>query len=266
MYSLIYFTWALKSKLLISKQPGYQSLYVLSEGLDNEDKGQRGQGHYCCCQQIPTGDLTVYSPWTYPLMSRNSSSNDTCFIVKIGQTSWDVSIFIVVAVISDVVVAVDATESRASCNCISPTWRALDFRIFSLSPFRTCNDLCEHFMYNRNHENIINVDKGHLYQACEIWVIWEKKDWLFLMKARLKIIISAPVIGVRHGGGGGVGWATEFPKMLPMYLNWANSVYIWLEFGKDSYLFSCRNEVSSQNGSSAIFENFKIRTPSYNTK
>ena len=32
------------------------------------------QGHYCRCQQIRTGDLTIESPWSYPL-SHNSSSN-----------------------------------------------------------------------------------------------------------------------------------------------------------------------------------------------
>ena len=31
------------------------------------------QGHYCRCQQIRTGDLTIESPWSYPL-SHNSSS------------------------------------------------------------------------------------------------------------------------------------------------------------------------------------------------
>ena len=30
------------------------------------------QGHYCRCQQIRTGDLTIESPWSYPL-SHNSS-------------------------------------------------------------------------------------------------------------------------------------------------------------------------------------------------
>ena len=32
------------------------------------------QGHYCRCQQIRTGDLTIESPWSYPL-SHNSSSD-----------------------------------------------------------------------------------------------------------------------------------------------------------------------------------------------
>ena len=30
------------------------------------------QGHYCCYQQIRTWDLTIESPWSYPL-SHNSS-------------------------------------------------------------------------------------------------------------------------------------------------------------------------------------------------
>ena len=33
------------------------------------------QGHFCRCQQIQTGDLTIESPWSYPL-SHNSSSYD----------------------------------------------------------------------------------------------------------------------------------------------------------------------------------------------
>ena len=45
--SWICFTWPLRSKLLISKQPGDQWLEVLSKGLDNEDKAPCPMALYC---------------------------------------------------------------------------------------------------------------------------------------------------------------------------------------------------------------------------
>ena len=46
------------------------------------------QGHYCPCQQIWTGHLTIESPWSYPL-SHNSFSSD----MKIFCVSADFRFF-----------------------------------------------------------------------------------------------------------------------------------------------------------------------------
>ena len=62
---ILFYLATKKAKLLIR-------LPVLSEGLGNEDKAPCPRALYCRCQQIRTGDLTIESPWSYPL-SHNSS-------------------------------------------------------------------------------------------------------------------------------------------------------------------------------------------------
>ena len=36
------------------------------------------QGHYCCCQEIQTGDLMIESLWSYPLSHNCSLTNNFC--------------------------------------------------------------------------------------------------------------------------------------------------------------------------------------------
>ena len=60
-----------ESKLLVSKQPGDQWLKIISEGLGNEDRVP------CPRALLPlpadsNPDLTIKSPWSYPL-NLNSS-------------------------------------------------------------------------------------------------------------------------------------------------------------------------------------------------
>ena len=48
------------------------------------------QGHYCHCQQIRTGDLTIESPWSYPLSHNGSSRRFKSKAVRNGLNcdSW----------------------------------------------------------------------------------------------------------------------------------------------------------------------------------
>ena len=45
------------------------------------------QGHYCRCQQIQTGDLTIDSLWSYPLSHNSSSIDMTGLEVPAGTTA-----------------------------------------------------------------------------------------------------------------------------------------------------------------------------------
>ena len=44
------------------------------------------QGHYCRCQQIRTGDLTIESSWSYPLSHNSSSYIATIWFIPEGFT------------------------------------------------------------------------------------------------------------------------------------------------------------------------------------
>ena len=87
IWNWIYFTWPLRKQAAYRQATRGPTAVSPFQGTKATRTKCLAQGHYCRCQQIRTGDLTIESPWSYPL-SHNSSSEGSSGLIISRPPLW----------------------------------------------------------------------------------------------------------------------------------------------------------------------------------